>query len=336
MPGDAIDDDIIGESAPLRRVRDLMERVSTSDSTVLIMGESGTGKELVARGLHERSARRDRPFVALNCSAIPETLIESELFGHVKGAFTDARAAHAGLFVDAHGGTLFLDEIAELPLSMQPKLLRALQERAVRPVGGAHEVELDVRVVAATNRDLEEDVRARRFRQDLYYRVNVVRIDVPPLRDRGRDVLLLARRFVARFAARAQKSVTGLSTQAEALLLRHRWPGNVRELENCIECAVTLCRNDLIDVDDLPPPLAALADAVVPDDRLRAPAAGDDEEEGSALPSMEEVERRHIRRVLRAVHGNKSQAAAVLGFDRRTLYRKLKLYGDFTGSPRHP
>jgi DNA-binding NtrC family response regulator len=309
---------MIGQSAPIRRVVELIDRVGDTESTVLVMGESGTGKELVARGLHNRSARRDKPFIAVNCAAMPETLLESELFGHVKGAFTDARATRPGLFVEANGGTLFLDEIGEMPITMQPKLLRALQERTVRPVGGQTEVPFDVRVVTATNRDLESEIEAKRFREDLYYRVNVVRIDVPPLRARAHDGLLLAQYFIDRFAARSRKKVTGLSPAAAEKLLAYDWPGNVRELENCIECAVTMTRFELIAVDDLP---ARVRDA------RGSLSSSAPVEEPLELVSMDEIERRYILRVLKAVGGNKSQAASVLGFDRRTLYRKLKHYG---------
>ena len=311
-------EDMIGGSASIRRVVDRVERVADTDATVLIMGESGTGKELVARALHARSHRAPGPFIAVNCAAMPEALLESELFGHAKGAFTDAKTARTGLFVQASGGTLFLDEIGEMPLEMQPKLLRAVQERSVRPVGGTNEISFDVRLVTATNRDLEADVEERRFREDLFYRVNVVRIDVPPLRARGHDVLLLAQHFVTRFSGRSRKTVTGLSNAAAEKLLGYDWPGNVRELENCIECAVALTRCEQIAVDDLPHRIR--------EHRL-SPLMRSPTEEPPELVSMDEIERRYIARVLQAVGGNKSQAATVLGFDRRTLYRKLDRYG---------
>jgi two-component system response regulator HydG len=323
-------EDMIGGSASIRRVTDLVERVANTDATVLIMGESGTGKELVARALHARSHRESGPFIAVNCAAMPEALLESELFGHAKGAFTDAKAARTGLFVQASGGTLFLDEIGEMPLEMQPKLLRALQERSVRPVGGTQEVPFDVRLVAATNRDLETDVEERRFREDLFYRVNVVRIDVPPLRARGHDVLLLAQHFVTRFSQRSRKTVAGLSNAAAEKLLSYDWPGNVRELENCIECAVALTRCEQIAVDDLPHRIR----------EHRISPLATPTEEPLELVSMDEIERRYIARVLQAVSGNKSQAATVLGFDRRTLYRKLERYGlsthEIARRPSHP
>jgi two-component system response regulator HydG len=310
-------DDMLGESPAMRKVNDLILRVADSDANVLITGESGTGKELVARALHARSTRSEGPFVAVNCAAVPETLLESELFGHAKGAFTDARQARTGLFVQASGGTLFLDEVGEMPLGMQPKILRALQERKVRPVGGNTEVSFDARLVTATNRDLETEVEERRFREDLYYRINVVRIEVPPLRGRGNDLLLLAQHFIERAASRSGKSVVGLVSTAAEKLLSYDWPGNVRELENCMERAVALTRYDQVTVEDLPEKVRNYQSSHVV-------VASDDPSE---LLPMQEVERRYIQRVLKSVGGNKTQAAKVLGFDRRTLYRKLERYG---------
>ncbi|HEX7671856.1 MAG TPA: sigma-54 dependent transcriptional regulator, partial [Polyangiaceae bacterium] len=244
--------EIIGNSAPMERVFDLLQRVSDSEATVLVTGESGTGKELVARALHQKSRRSAGPFVAINCAALPETILESELFGHVRGAFTDARLAKTGLLVGASGGTLCLDEIGEMTPSTQVKLLRALQERTVRPVGGDQEVPFDARIVAATNRDLETDVAEHRFREDLYYRVNVVRVHVPPLRARGNDILLIAQAFIERFAQRSAKAVRGITSQAAEKLLAYDWPGNVRELQNCIERAIALTQFEEITIDDLP------------------------------------------------------------------------------------
>ncbi|HMJ14362.1 MAG TPA: sigma-54 dependent transcriptional regulator [Polyangiaceae bacterium] len=310
-------DEMIGESPAMRKVNDLILRVADSDANVLITGESGCGKELVARALHARSTRSEGPFVAVNCAAVPETLLESELFGHAKGAFTDARQSRTGLFVQASGGTLFLDEVGEMPLGMQPKILRALQERKVRPVGGNTEVSFDSRLVTATNRDLETEVEERRFREDLYYRINVVRIEVPPLRGRGNDLLLLAQHFIERAASRSGKSVVGLVSAAAEKLLSYDWPGNVRELENCMERAVALTRYDQVTVEDLPEKVRNYQSSHVV-------VASDDPSE---LLPMQEVERRYIQRVLKSVGGNKTQAAKVLGFDRRTLYRKLERYG---------
>jgi two-component system response regulator AtoC len=309
--------DMIGTSAPMRRVYDLVERVAQTDASVLITGESGTGKELVARALHKRSGRNGGPFVAINCAAMPDTLLESELFGHVKGAFTDARSARAGLFVQANGGTLFLDEIGELSLSLQPKLLRALQERRVRPVGGDTEIPFDARIIAATNRDLETAAVEHRFREDLYYRINVIHIDVPPLRARGPDILLLAQHFVQHFASAFGKQVKGIAKPAAEKLVSYGWPGNVRELQNCVERAVALTRFEEILVEDLPDKVQNYKRSQVVLD------SGDPSE----LVTVDELERRYILRVLEALNGNKSVAAQTLGLDRKTLYRKLQQYG---------
>jgi DNA-binding NtrC family response regulator len=306
-------DAIIGRSPAMRRVFDLIIRVSDTDATVLVTGESGTGKELVAKAIHTQSTRKDGPFLAINCAAMPPALLESELFGHVRGAFTDAKTARTGLFAEATGGTIFLDEIGELPLEMQPKLLRALQERKVRPVGGNHEVPVDARSVAATNRDLETEVFEKRFREDLYYRVNVVALEVPPLRERGGDILLLAQNFAQRAAARANKEVKGIATPTAEKLSAYDWPGNVRELENCLERAVALMRFDTVMVDDLPEKIRNYqADRFV--------LSADDPAE---LVTAAELERRYMQRVLALVGGNKSRAAKILGFNRRTLYRKM-------------
>jgi two-component system response regulator HydG len=313
---------LLGQSSAMREVFDLIARVSESDASVLVTGESGTGKELVARSIHERSRRAAGPFVAVNCAAVPPTLIESELFGHVRGAFTDAKTARDGLFVQADGGTLFLDEVGELPLEMQPKLLRALQERRVRPVGASSEIPFDARIVTATNRDLEAAVADGTFREDLLYRIDVVRVELPPLRARGGDVLLLAQHFIDKLGAtddgRAEHPrVQGIDPGAAEKLLSYEWPGNVRELENCIERAIALARLDRIVVDDLPPkvrdfqPRHVVVSAEDPDQLL----------------ALDEVERRYIARVLELLGGNKSQAARVLGVDRRTLYRRLARHG---------
>jgi len=309
--------DLLGESDAMRRVYDLVDRIADAEVSVLVTGESGTGKEVVARALHARSRRARGPFVAINCAAVPEPLLESELFGHARGAFTDAKESRQGLFQEASGGTLFLDEIGDMPLALQPKILRALQERAVRPVGATHEVPVDVRVVAATNRDLEEAIEERRFREDLYFRINVVQIPLPPLRARGGDVLLLAQQFVTRYAARARKDVKGISPAAAERMLAYAWPGNVRELQNCVERAVALTRYDHIAVDDLPEKIRDYR-------RSHVLVASDDPTE---LVPMEEVERRYISRVMEAVQGNKTAAARVLGYDRKRLYRKLEKLG---------
>ncbi len=309
-------DEMVGESAAMKRMFGLVARVAETDATVLVSGESGTGKELVARALHARSPRAEAPFVAINCAAMPETLLESELFGHTKGAFTDARASRPGLFVKASGGTLFLDEVGEMPLGMQAKLLRALQERTVRPVGGDSEVPFDARIVAASNRDLEAEVADRRFREDLFYRINVVHVHVPALRERENDVLLLAHAFLRR-SQKGGGRVVGFKSAAADRLVSYPWPGNVRELQNCIERAVALAQFDHIGVEDLPERIGHYKPALVPLDG-RMP---------STFVSMDEVERRYVHQVLEALGGNKASAARLLGVDRRTLYRKLERWG---------
>jgi two-component system, NtrC family, response regulator AtoC len=310
-------EELIGASQPMQQLYDLLERAASTAAAVLITGESGTGKELVARALHKRSRRREGPFVAVNCSAIPEQLLESELFGHVKGAFTDAKMSRSGLFVKASGGTIFLDEIGDMPLALQPKLLRALQERTIRPVGGDAEVPFDARLICATNINLESSVAERTFREDLYYRINVIHIEVPSLRDRASDVLLLAQHFLEHYALHSEKNVAGLSSEAAQKLLAYPWPGNVRELQNCIERAVALTRHRDLQVEDLPERIAGYR-------RSHVLVVSN---EPSELVPMEEVERRYVLRVLQAVGGNKKEAARVLGFDRKTLYRKLERYG---------
>lgn len=307
---------LVGESPAMKRVQDLIMRVASSNASVLIYGETGTGKELVARAVHQASARKDGAFVAINCAAVPPSLLESELFGHARGAFTDAKASRQGLFIEASGGTLFLDEIGEMPLEMQAKLLRALQERKVRPVGSNSEVPFDARIVTATHRDLEAEVEQRRFRQDLFYRINVVRIDVPPLRERGSDVLKLATYFLEKAAERNGKPTPTLSSQVAERLLTYDWPGNVRELENCIERAVALARFDQLSVEDLPEKIRA----------YRADRFVMSANDANEIVSMEELERRYILRVIKLLGGNKSRAAQMLGLDRRTLYRKLEKY----------
>ena len=304
---------LVGQSVALRQAYTLIDKVADVDTTVLITGESGTGKEVAARALHTRGRRQAGPFVAINCAAMPEHLLESELFGHLKGAFTDARVARTGLFVQASGGTLFLDEVGELPLGLQPKLLRALQERKVRLLGSNEEVEFDARIVAATNRDLERAVEEGRFREDLYYRLNVINIELPPLRARGNDVLLLSQTFVEHFAGRTGKRVLGLSPAAAQKLLAYSWPGNVRELQNCMERAVALTTFEQLTVEDLP-------------ERVRnytTPQVLPEMADMSEMVTLEEVERRYIHRVLEAVGGSRTLAARILGVDRKTLYRKL-------------
>ena len=312
----AATDELLGESSSVDQLRQLIERVGPTRSPVLLTGESGTGKELVARALHQSSPRRDEPFVAVNCAAIPGNLLESELFGHAKGAFTGASAERKGLFLHATGGTMFLDELAEMPIDLQPKLLRALEERTVRPVGSNRSVPFDARIIAATNRDLEARVADQSFREDLYYRINVVNIQLPPLRDRGEDVLLLAQHFLRRASTRAGKAVVGISEAAIARLLDYDWPGNIRELENAVERSVILTQLDHITVGDLP-------------ERIREHRSHASNVSGSVhkrVVTLAELERRYIDQVLERTAGNRSQTARLLGVDRRTLHRKLARY----------
>ncbi|MBI4521639.1 MAG: sigma-54-dependent Fis family transcriptional regulator [Gemmatimonadetes bacterium] len=302
---------LIMQSAAMQRVLDLARRVAKVDSTVLITGESGVGKERVARLIHEESARVGGPFLAINCAAVPEGLLESELFGHTKGAFTGASQDRPGLFEAVSGGTLLLDEIGEVPPAMQVKLLRTLQEREVRRVGENKSRPVDVRLLAATNRDLVAEVHAARFRQDLYYRLRVVEIRVPPLRERREDILPLARTFLHSAAERTRRKVTGLTPRAANQLVRYGWPGNVRELENALERAVVLAKGSRIDVEDLPEELGlALPAAYAPGD----------------VRPLDEVARDYILAVLRANDGNKAKAAEQLKIGTATLYRKLKQY----------
>jgi two-component system response regulator HydG len=309
--------DIIGDSPAMQRIYAQLSQFSPTDTAVLLTGESGTGKELVARTIHRNSKRASQPFVAVNCAAIPEALLESELFGHAKGAFTDARQERQGLFTRADGGTLFLDELGELPLTMQVKLLRALEERTVRPVGSDREVKIDIRLISATNRDLEAAIQDQRFREDLYYRVNVIQIELPPLRSRGTDVLILAHHFIRTFATSMNKPVSGIDNAVAEKLLAYPWPGNVRELRNVVERAMALTTSDRIIVDDLPEKVRGHRGRQIV---LNA-------EDPAGLLPLEQVEQHYILHVLESVSGNRTQAAQVLGLDRKTLYRKLKQYG---------
>jgi DNA-binding NtrC family response regulator len=320
-------DNLIGRSVAMQEIFGLIRRVSASPASVLITGESGTGKELVARAIHHHSPRKGRPFVAVNCAAIPHTLLESDLFGYKRGAFTDARTDRQGLFVEADGGTIFLDEITELPLPLQPKLLRVLQEREVRPLGASKPERVDVRVIAATNRVIETRLKEGELREDLYYRLNVIQIQIPPLRGRPEDVLPLAEHFLARSAQRAQKTLRAFSESARKVLLGYHWPGNVRELENVVERAVALCDREIIGPEDLPPAMRERKNQ----DRLSGALA-----QGLTL---EQLEREYIERVLEAEGGNKTRAAQRLGLDRKTLYRKLEEYAaarKSAGAPAEP
>jgi DNA-binding NtrC family response regulator len=299
---------LVSASPAMLRALDLARRVAQVDSTVLITGESGVGKERLARFIHQESARTAGPFLAINCAAVPETLLESELFGHARGSFTGASQDRAGLLEAANGGTLLLDEIGDVPPAMQVKLLRVLQEREVRRVGENRTRPINVRVLAATNRDLLADVHGARFRQDLYYRLRVVEIVVPPLRQRREDILPLARQFVAGAAKRFRKRAPALAPEAANLLLRYAWPGNVRELENALERALALAQSDRIVVDDLPPELGAAPTVETVDD----------------VRTLAELEHDYIAAALRATGGNRARTAEKLGIGAATLYRKLK------------
>jgi two-component system, NtrC family, response regulator PilR len=313
--------DFFGRSASMRKVAELVSKVATARTTVLITGESGTGKERVARALHERSERARSPFLVINCGALPEQLMESELFGHEKGSFTGASGRSDGIFRAARGGTVFLDEIGELPLPLQPKLLRVLQERKVRPVGAQHEEPVDVRILAATNRAIEEEVSGKRFREDLYYRLNVIRVDLPPLRERREDIADLAMRFTQRFALETSKDVRGLNPDAIRLLELYGWPGNVRELENVIERAVTLASSPIIGAGDLPPQISGLASAPTPQLVDLPP-------EGCNLDDvLNEAERRLLLQALERAGGVRKQAASLLGVKLRSLRYRLAKHG---------
>lgn len=305
---------IIGASRPMQELFDSIHRAARSQSTVLITGESGTGKELVARALHEASNRRGA-FVPINCAAMAADLIESELFGHTGQAFTGARQARGGLFEAAEGGTVFLDEIGELPLQVQPKLLRALQEGTVRPVGADRERKVNVRTIAATNRDLESDVRDNRFREDLYWRLNVIHLHVPPLRERPFDIPLLVEHFLQKAAEANATLSLGMSSEALAVLTAYPFPGNVRELENTIERAVAFARGAIITPDDLPARV-----------RTSGQTAALIARSSARRLTLDELEREYILETLRQTNGNKSRAAELLGLDRKTLYRKLDEY----------
>ncbi len=305
------DKSIIGNAVPMRQLIDMVRQVAPSHATVLLQGESGTGKELVARAVHGYSTRSNKPFIALNCAALPEALLEAELFGHEKGSFTGATARRQGRFELADGGTLFLDELGEMSPQVQVKLLRVLQEGEFERVGGTQTLKVDTRIVAATNRDLEADVAAGRFREDLFYRLNVISIRLPPLRERREDIPLLAQHFLTLYSQKNGKRITGLSKEALAALVAWRWPGNVRELENAMERAVVLCRTDAIQVEDLPPALRGDGE---PDPRQIVIPIG--------MP-LEEVEKLLISETLQAVKGDKRLAAQLLGIATRTIYRKL-------------
>ncbi len=302
----------VAESAAMRAVLETITRASGADTPVLIQGESGTGKELLARILHTRSRRLGKPFLAINCAAIPETLLESQLFGHRRGSFTDAREDRPGLFQQAAGGTVFLDEIGDMPAALQAKMLRVLQEKEVHPLGAEAPVPVDVRIVAATHRNLPALIESGSFREDLYYRLNVINVRVPPLRERADDLVALLAHLLEKHGLRLGRPGCTVAPEALAVMRRHAWPGNVRELENVVERALVLGVDNVIGLDDLPDTLLQPRRAGAP------PAAG-------PLP-IAEVERQHILKTMRLVGGNKAAAARLLGMDRKTLYRKLESY----------
>jgi DNA-binding NtrC family response regulator len=304
----------IGKSKRFTELLKLAEHVAPTDSTVLIQGESGTGKEVVARYLHNLSSRAEGPFMSINCGALPENLLESELFGHVKGSFTGAVRDKQGLFAAARGGTFFLDEVGEMPPSLQVKLLRVLQEREVIPVGATESIPVDVRIIAATNRDLEEEIRRGNFRSDLFYRLNVIALDLPPLRDRRDDLLLLIEALLNRLSAESDSAPKALSSDALDAVMVYDWPGNVRELENALEHAVVLTRSNVIDAGALPIRITT---------RRKEPLVAD---RSYINPALDVIERAYIMWVLQAEGGNKTRAAEVLGIDPSTLYRKLSRY----------
>jgi len=310
---------IIGQDKRMVAVFDMIEAVADTQTTVLITGQSGTGKSLIARAIHARSPRRGKPFVEVACGAIPDTLLESELFGHVRGAFTDAMHDKEGKFAAADGGTIFLDEIATASPQLQVKLLRVLQDRQFEPVGSNETMQVDVRVILATNRDLWQEVEAGRFRQDLYYRVNVINIELPSLRQRPGDIPLLAEHFLRKYAPSANRQILGFSPPALAAMRRYHWPGNVRELENCVERAVVLCRDAYIGLDDLPPALLSRS--------AHAPTPVASTQPKSLKQALAEPEKQIILAALEANGGNRQATARQLGINRTTLYKKMKRYG---------
>jgi DNA-binding NtrC family response regulator len=306
---------IVGRSKPMQQLFEIIKRIAARrDASALIIGSTGTGKELVARALHYNSDRKDSPFTPINCSAIPDTLLESELFGHQKGAFTGAHETRRGLIEEAQGGTVFLDEINTLSMNLQVKLLRVLQERVVRRVGGRENIPIDIRLVSASNLDLEDAVKRGEFRQDLFYRLNVVPVRLPDLKDRREDIPLLVHHFLHKFAQQHGEPARRFSSEAMRVLMTHTWPGNVRELENAVEHALTMGSGDILNPEDLPASVTAPERDIV-------------EEATLDNVSLEEVERRYILRILDKMDGHQIKTAQILGIDRRTLYRRLRQYG---------
>jgi two-component system response regulator HydG len=302
---------IIGTSPAIKELFETLSMVAPTEATILLLGESGTGKELVANAIHQNSPRREKPYVKVNCAALPETLLESELFGHEKGAFTGATGKKKGRFELADGGTIFLDEIGEMSLSTQTKILRVLQEREFEPVGGTKTIKVDVRIIAATNKQLEQEVSKGRFREDLYYRINVVPITIPPLRERSEDIPLLAGHFLRIYSEKNKRAIRGFEPGVMQAFMQHSWPGNVRELENIVERMVIMSRGDTVGLNDLPP---ALASHQQEEGRTPSPT------------SLRDVERETIVKTLRQTGGNRTKTAAILGITRKTLQNKIKEY----------
>lgn len=303
---------LIGRSPSMQKIYDLIERISDTSSNVLITGESGTGKELVAKAIHYNGIRKEGPFIAVNCAAIPETLLESELFGYKKGAFTDAKTDKKGLVFEASEGTLFLDEITEMPLTLQAKWLRVIEGKEIRPLGDTNSYPVDVRVISTSNRDIKSLIQEGQFREDLYYRLKVIDIGLPPIRERREDIPLLVQHFINKFNKEMKKNISGVSENVLRILLSYSWPGNVRELENVIQRAITLSQHEVITPEDLPTSLIQEAEEKVVDKAL------------TKRYTLDQLEKEYIRRVLIEVGGNKSKAAEILGLDRKTLYRKLE------------
>ncbi len=321
---------LIGKSPRIVEVYKVLARASMSSSTVLITGESGTGKELVARAIHNNSQRRAQKFVAVNCGAIVETLLESELFGHLRGAFTGAVSDKRGLFEEAEGGTLFLDEIGDIPASLQIKLLRVVQENEIKPVGSTKTGKVNVRLISATHRDLEQLVRIGKFREDLYYRLKVISIELPPLRNRMEDLPDLVDHFLASYSKKSKRKISHVSDEAMTLLRNYSWPGNIRELEHSIERAVAMTGTSVLFAEDFPPEIQKGSSSLGPGSGIGLSSSlgvSSGFLAGSPLTSLEEIEKNHIARVLVEVHFNKSKASEILGIDRATLYRKAQKYG---------
>ncbi|MGC9329941.1 MAG: sigma-54 interaction domain-containing protein, partial [Candidatus Hinthialibacter sp.] len=305
--------DIIGRSAPMRKIFDILPQIAQSDATVLLLGESGTGKELFARAIHQLSSRQQQAFIAVNCGALPDTLLESELFGYKAGAFTDAKRDKLGRFSLAHQGTILLDEIGDISPAMQTRLLRVLQERTIEPLGSSKTVPVDVRIIAATNKDLMQEVQRGNFREDLFYRINVIRILIPPLRERKEDIPLLIQHFLAKYTRLHNKDISSVSDSVLAALMSHNYPGNVRELENILEHAAVLCRGGMIEMSHLPSPFNT------------EPSSG--HMEGEESLTLKDLEALHIKRSILQHHGNRTAAAKSLGIHPSTLFRKIQSLG---------